>query len=322
MNIAILAGGYSSEYQISIKTGGEVAEWLKAAGYNCSLVVVKKDSWEVQKESGPLPFDKNIFGYYEDGKEVRFQYAWIAIHGSPGEDGRIQGYLDMMGIPYSSSGVLSSAITFNKHVCKTILRQHGVLTAESRLVVKGNSFVLDEIIDHVGLPCFVKPNNSGSSFGVSRVNHIEKLEAAIHTAFREDNEVLIESFVKGTEVSCGLFQGENEMIIFPVTEIVSGNEFFDYEAKYTDGKSEEITPAQIDEELTRRCQQTAAKIYDITKSSGIVRIDFIIRGNQIYFLELNAVPGMSKESIVPKQIRTAGYKVEDILKKVIERSFQ
>ncbi|MFZ5939743.1 MAG: D-alanine--D-alanine ligase family protein, partial [Bacteroidota bacterium] len=284
--------------------------------------VVKKDGWEVLDESGPLPFDLNIFGYFKNGQEIRFQYAWIAIHGAPGEDGRLQGYLDMMGIRYSGSGVLSSAITFNKHVCKTILRQHGVLTAESRLIVKGNSYILDEIIDSVGLPCFVKPNNSGSSFGVSRVNHLDKLESAIHAAFREDNEVLVESYVKGTEVSCGLFQGENEMIILPVTEIVSTNEFFDYEAKYTEGKSQEITPARIDDELTRRCQQTAARIYDITKSTGIVRIDFIIRGNQLYFLELNSIPGMSKESIVPKQIQAAGYRVEDILRKVVERSLQ
>ncbi len=321
MKIALLAGGYSPEYDISIKSAGELSQWLAASGYDCTTVIVKHGDWEVVKESGNIPFDKNIFGYYENAEEVRFQYAWIAIHGTPGEDGKIQGYLDLMGIPYNSPGVLSSAITFNKHVCKTLLRQNGILTAESKLITKGESYNPDEIADIAGLPCFVKPNNSGSSFGVSRVNYLDKLESAINAAFKEDDEVLVESYVKGTEVSCGLFQGENEMIIFPVTEIVSSNEFFDYEAKYTDGKSQEITPARIDDDLARRCQQTAAKIYDLTSSRGLVRIDFIIRGNQLYFLELNSIPGMSKESIIPKQIRTAGFNIEDILKKVIERSF-
>jgi len=256
------------------------------------------------------------------GTKIRFEYAFIIIHGTPGENGKLQAYLDMQKIPYSTSSVLSSAMTFNKYVCKIYLKNFGITTAEAVLINKNRAFNNEEIIDKVGLPCFVKPNNGGSSFGTSRVNKPEDMENAIIEAFKEDDEVIIESFVKGTELSCGLLKTRDEEIIFPVTEIVSSNEFFDYEAKYTEGKAEEITPARVSEEITKRCRQMASEIYEYLNCRGIVRIDFIVRGNQIFFLELNSIPGMSKESIVPKQIRAMGLKVEDIIEKVIEDTFR
>jgi len=225
----------------------------------------------------------------------------------------------MIGVPYSCSGLLSAALTFNKYMSKVYLKQFGILTAEAKLLRRNEDYDEEEIIETVGLPCFVKPNRGGSSFGTTKVSQAEKLKAAVEAALTEDSEVLIESFLKGSEITCGLLKTNTDELIFPVTEIISKTEFFDYEAKY-EGLSEEVTPARIKPELAKKCQSLASQIYDHTQSKGIVRIDFIIKGNQLYFLELNSIPGMTKESIVPQQIRAMGLKVETVLQKVIEES--
>jgi D-alanine-D-alanine ligase len=317
MNIAILAGGNSSEHRISVKSGREIKNWLDKAGYTSYFVTIKGEIWSVKDEGEEYPVDLNIFGFKKGKKEIKFGYAWIIIHGTPGENGMMQGYLDLMSIPYNTAGLLSSALTFNKQVAKTYLKQFGVLTAESRLIVRGEHYSPDEVVEAVGLPCFVKPNNGGSSYGTTRVAQVENLKSAIDLAFKEDNEVIVESYVKGTEVTCGLLKTAKEEYIFPLTEIVTNNDFFDYKAKY-EGLADEITPARIDPEIAKKCQSISSSIYDFTQCRGLVRIDFIIRGNQIYFLEVNSVPGMTKESILPQQINAMNMEVESVLKYVIE----
>jgi D-alanine-D-alanine ligase len=319
MNIAVLAGGDSSEFQISVKSGKEIQKWLEKAGLTSYLVIVQGNSWTVKNGETEHALDMNTFGFSEGKKKTRFDYVWNVIHGTPGEDGKVQGYLDLMGIPYSCSGLLSSALTFDKSVSKAYLKQFGVLTAEWSLLKRDEEYNIEEIIESVGLPCFVKPNRGGSSFGTTKVSQTDNLEAAIEAALTEDTEVIIESYIKGSEVTCGLLKTNQDELVFPLTEIVPKTEFFDYEAKYK-GLSEEITPARIDTELAKKCQALASDIYDHTQSRGIVRIDFIIKGNQLYFLELNSIPGMTKESIVPQQIRAMGLKVETVLQKVIEES--
>jgi D-alanine-D-alanine ligase len=322
-NIAIVGGGDSSEYVISVKSAAQILELINKEKYTPYPVTVRGTDWTAKMPDGTeLPVDLGDFSISPKGEKIRFEYAFIIIHGTPGENGKLQAYLDIQKIPYSTSPMLSSALTFNKYVCKTYLRNFGITTAEAVLINKGNDYQAGEIIDKVGLPCFVKPNNGGSSFGTSRVNKADELRTALNEAFKEDDEVIIESFVKGIELSCGLLKTRKEEIIFPVTEIVSSNEFFDYEAKYTEGKAEEITPARVSEDIYKRCRQLSSEIYDYLYCKGIVRVDFIVRGNQLFFLELNSIPGMSKESIVPKQIRSMGLKVEDIIDKVIEDTFR
>ncbi|MBN1131519.1 MAG: D-alanine--D-alanine ligase [Bacteroidales bacterium] len=317
MNIAVITGGNSSEHAISVKSAGEVKKWLEQTGFVCYLVIIKGTDWTVKFDKQEYPVDKNYFGF-KNGKEyIRFNYAYNIIHGTPGEDGKIQGYLETMKIPYSGSGILSSSLTFNKYACKTFLKQHNILTAEAGLIRKGHPYDLEKIIENIGLPCFIKPNNGGSSFGITKVNHHDNLEAALQTAFKEDDEVILETYIKGIEVTCGVLKTRKEEFVFPVTEIVTRNEFFDFEAKYTTGKADEITPARINNELFRKCQQLASTIYDLTFSKGLVRVDFIIKGNQLYFLELNSVPGMTSESIIPKQIRAMGLEEKEILRKIV-----
>ncbi len=321
MEIAILAGGDSSEFSISVKSGTEIQQWLSAAGYNSHLVILKGDTWFVKNGKEQIPFNRELFGFQNEGRNIKIDYAWNIIHGPPGENGLLQGFLDMKKIPYSSSGSLSSAMTFNKYVAKTYLKQFGIMTAEAELINRDKVYDTEVIIDKVGLPCFIKPNNGGSSFGTSKVTQMENVKPAIDKAFKEDDEVIIESFVKGREITCGLVKTKKRELIFPLTEIISKTEFFTYEAKY-EGMSDEITPAEIDEDLTRRCMQLSSDIYDHARCKGIVRIDYIIRGNQIYFLELNTIPGMTRESIVPQQIRAMGLEIEDVLKEVIEDTME
>jgi D-alanine-D-alanine ligase len=321
MEIAIFSGGDSSEHQISVKSGIETQKWLADAGYPAHLIVLKGENWFVKNGNEKIPFEKELFGFKIGKNFVKIDYVWNTIHGKPGENGILQSYLDLKGIPYNCSGHLASAMTFNKFLAKTYLKQFGIMTAESELIYRDKPYDIEKIIEKVGLPCFIKPNNGGSSFGTTKVTQPDKVKAAIDKAFNEDNEVIIESFVKGRELTCGLFKTKKRDLIFPITEIISKTEFFDYEAKY-EGLSDEITPAEIDEDLAKRCSQISSEIYDYTNCKGIVRIDFIVRGNQIYFLELNTIPGMTKESIVPQQIRACGLKVEEVLREIIEDTME
>jgi D-alanine-D-alanine ligase len=319
--IALLSGGDSSEFVISVKSAEQLISLMDKQKYQAFNVLVKANKWmAIDNEGIKYPVDLNDFSIIINKNKLKFDYAYIIIHGTPGEDGKIQAYLDIMKVPYSTGGVLNTALSFDKYACKTFLKAYNILTPEATLLRTGN-IDSSEIIDKVGLPCFVKPNNGGSSFGAAKVTKAEKIEDAIKEAFKEDSEVIIESYVKGTELSCGLMKIKNEEFIFPVTEIVSQNEFFDFKAKY-EGMAEEITPARIDEELNKKCKETASLIYDHLNCKGIVRVDFIARGNQLYFLEINTVPGMSSESIVPQQIRAAGLNVEDIITKLIDSTIK
>lgn len=318
-NIAIVGGGDSPEYGISVKSAEQIMHNFNKERYNSFAVTIKGLNWKARCPDGSeVPVNIQDFSIRHKKKKYRFDYAYIIIHGSPGEDGKLQGYLEIQKIPYNTCNVLSSALSFNKYACKNYLKNFGILTAESILLKKKADFSEPLVKEKVGLPCFIKPNNGGSSFGITKVNKSEDLEKAVDEAFLIDNEVIIEAFVKGTELSCGLLKTKKEEFIFPVTEIISSNEFFDFEAKYTDGKAQEITPARVPDDIQKRCKQTASEIYDYLNCRGIVRVDFILRGNQLYFLELNSIPGMTKESIVPRQIRAMGLKVDQIIEKVIE----
>jgi D-alanine-D-alanine ligase len=320
MNVAIFTGGDSSEYVISMKSAEQVRTWLEAAGHTCYPVEVRGSEWTVQLDTEKVPLDKNSFGFKYKGKKVSFDFVWNTIHGTPGEDGKLQGFFDMVGIPYSSSNHLSSALTFNKYTCKCFLKQHRVLTPEASLVRKHMETDLEAVANRVGFPCFVKPNSGGSSFGAAKVVRMEELQPALEEAFKEDDEAIVERYIKGTEVTLGLMKNHDDFTVFPITEIIPKNEFFDYEAKYTRGMAEEITPARIGDALTRKCQEMAKSIYNLTDCSGIIRVDFIIKGNQLYFLELNSIPGMSGESVIPMQVASMGMKMEEVLQQVIEQS--
>ncbi len=318
-NVAVIAGGNSPEFPISIKSAGQILKLLDSCLYNTRLIVLKGKSWtSVNKDGVDVNVDLNDFSILLPEGKMKFDYAFIIIHGNPGENGKLQAYFELMEIPYNTCDVLSSALSFNKYACKSFLRNFGILTAESVLIRKGSPINESSILEKAGLPCFVKPNNGGSSFGTSKITRHEDLSKAIELAFKEDHEVIIEAYVKGDELSCGLLKTSKEDFIFPVTEIVTKNEFFDYEAKYTPGITDEITPATVSSDIQKKVQNISSEIYDLLNCRGLVRVDFIVRGNQIYFLELNSIPGMSKESIVPKQIEAAGLKMEDVLKKIID----
>ena len=317
-NIAVVAGGNSSEYQISINSAQELSFNLDKKEYNVFIVIVKGSDWTVSYADKIISIDKNDFSFKTNGSKVVFDCALIAIHGTPGEDGKLQSYFDLLKIPYTSCDVFTSALSFNKFACKNFLNEFGVKTAKSHLIKKNEAFDLDDILNKLPVPIFVKPNNSGSSFGISKVTQRDELQTAIFNAFSEDEEIIIEEFIKGTEVSCGLVITKSEKHIFPLTEIVSENDFFDYEAKYTVGKATEITPARLPDDLKQKCMDISDLIYTKLGCNGIVRIDYIISSNIPYFLEINTVPGMSKESIVPKQIEAYGSKIGEMLELVIK----
>jgi D-alanine-D-alanine ligase len=320
--IAIVAGGDSSEYEVSVKSANEVGKALSSK-YIVYIIMIRGTNWYWEDQKGRYHnIDKNDFTLITDEYRIRFDAVFIAIHGTPGENGLLQGYFDMMDLPYSSCGAFCSALTFNKQACKLYLKEYGIPMAEGVLIRKGERIDNKLIISRTGLPCFVKPNDSGSSFGVNKVKKKEDLAAAIETAFKESKEVMIEAFMKGREVACGVVKTKNKKLVLPVTEIISKNEFFDYEAKYTPGRSEEVTPASISESVTEEIQRLSSLVYDLLGCRGIVRVDFIIVKDQPWFLEINTVPGMTAESLVPKQAEAAGISLEDIYSMVIEDLFE
>jgi len=320
-NIAVLAGGYTSERHISLNSGNQILNSLDTKRYNAFLVEVNPDGLICNSNNQKFVVSLNDFSFTEDGKVTKFDYAYIALHGSPGEDGKIQGLLEMLKVPYSACDVFSSAVTFNKVACKKILANTGVNMAKSAVVTNGESFSVDDIIAQTGLPCFVKPNTAGSSYGVTKVYKKEDLIDAVNLACEEDNVVIIEEFIEGTEVSCGVYKTKKSKTVFPITEISTVNDYFDTEAKYNPELTKEITPARISEKETKLVKGFTSLIYDELKCKGIVRIDYIIRKGVPYFLELNSIPGMSAESIVPKQIRTVGKTMTEVLTEIIEDSF-
>jgi D-alanine-D-alanine ligase len=317
-NIALITGGDSSEIVISLKSAAQVAGQLSKESYRTYIIVITGRDWYYESPEGvKYQVDKNDFSLSLPGEKISFEFAVIMIHGTPGEDGKLQGYFDMMGIPYSSCGVLAASLTFNKYYCKTYVANSGIKTARSLLLRRNDLIDEPDIANRVGLPCFVKPNNGGSSFGASKVNRQTELATAIEKAFNEDHEVIVEEFISGTEITCGLVKFSGREMIFPLTEIVSKTEFFDYEAKYTPGMAEEIIPARIPEELALKCREISSSLYDLLNCRGIVRIDYILKGEEFWFLEVNTVPGMSENSIVPRQIRAMELQMSDVMDMII-----
>ncbi len=317
-NIAIAAGGDSSEFGISVKSAGEVYNILSPR-YKPYIIIIRGSVWYWEDSKGRYHnIDKNDFSLKINNEKIRFDGVFIAIHGTPGENGLLQGYFDMMKIPYTSCGAFSSALTFNKQACKLFLKEYKITMADAILLRKDEPFDPASVIDRTGLPCFVKPNDSGSSFGVTKVKWAEDLIPAMEVAFKESSEILVESFLNGREVACGVVRTKKKTIVLPVTEIKSKNEFFDYEAKYTPGRSDEITPADLPCSLGEEIQRLSLRIYELLGCKGIVRVDFIIVNNTPYFLEINTVPGLTKESIVPKQAIAYGISLEELFGLVVD----
>ncbi len=319
--IALLAGGYSGEYVISLKTAVTIENALDKQLYDVYKIVVDKSGWFYTQGETKISVDKNDFSLTLNGEKIKFDAAFIAIHGTPGEDGRMQGYLDMLGVPYTTCNAIVSALTFNKAYCNKVVKAFNVVNiANSVHLIKGQSFSMGAILDELQLPVFVKPNESGSSLGVSKVKNVEELLPAINKAFGEDNQVLIEEFIEGRELTIGIYSIGSEIFALPATEIVSKNEFFDYEAKYTPGVTTEITPAQITTTIKDQLETKAMQIYKRLNCSGVVRMDFIMQHNtgKLYFLEVNTMPGQSENSIVPQQVRASGRNLTDFYGALLE----
>ena len=321
-NIAIIMGGYSSEYQISLKSGNVVFESLDTSKYNGYRVHIFKDKWVyVNKNDVEFPIDKNDFSVTIKNTKITFDCVFNAIHGSPGEDGYMQGYFKLINIPHTSCGMYQAAITFDKRDCLSVLKPYGIKTAESYFLNLGDSIDKDAIEKKVGLPCFVKANKAGSSFGITKVYKKEELQNAIDVAFKEDDEIIIESFLDGTEVSVGVISYKGVTKVLPITEIVTDNDFFDYQAKYL-GQSQEITPARLSKEQEGKVNRIAKKVYEILKMKGFSRSEYIFKDDEPHLLEVNTVPGLTKESILPQQAASAGISLEQLFSNAIEEALK
>ena len=315
-------GGYSSEYEISLNSGQVVYETLDTVKYNAYKIHIFKDKWVcVTDDNTEIPVDKNDFSIIENNQKINFDCVFNAIHGTPGEDGYMQGYLELLNIPHTSCGMYQAALTFNKRDCLSALKPYGIHTATSYFVNLGDTVNEDKIIAKVGLPCFVKANKAGSSFGISKVYKKEEFKKALEIAFKEDDEVIIESFLDGTEVSVGVITYKGEIIVLPITEIVSNNDFFDYKAKYL-GESQEITPARLTEDQEQKVRSLAKKVYTVLKMKGFSRSEFIFKDGEPHLLEVNTVPGLTKASILPQQAAKAGISMSDLFENAIEESLK
>ncbi|WP_299213588.1 D-alanine--D-alanine ligase [uncultured Aquimarina sp.] len=321
-NIAILMGGYSSEFDISIQSGNVVYKHLDKNLYQPYRIHITKDSWfYVDDNDQKTNIDKNDFSLFLDGSKINFDAAFNIVHGTPGEDGLLQAYFELIGIPQTACDFYQAALTFNKRDCISTLKPYGIPTAKNYFLNKGDVIHTESIINTVGLPCFVKANKAGSSYGVSKVKTIEELLPAIDLAYKEDNEIIIESFLSGTEVSVGVITYKGKDTVLPITEIVSENEFFDYEAKYL-GKSQEITPARLNEEDEKKVKDLALKIYQILKMKGFSRSEYIFHNGEPHFVEMNTNPGFSEASILPQQAIAAGISLPELLTNTIEEAIK
>ena len=320
--IAIACGGDTSEFEVSLRSAQGIYSFIDKEKYTLYIVGMHGLDWHVRLDDGrTLPVDRNDFSFQLDGQKVKFDFAYITIHGTPGEDGRLQGYFDMLRIPYSCCGVLAAALTYDKFACNQYLHAYGVRIAESLLLRQGQTITDDEVVEKIGLPCFIKPSLGGSSFGVTKVKTREQIQPAIAKAFDEAQEVVVEAFMDGTELTCGCYKTRDKSVVFPITEVVSHNEYFDYKAKYN-GESDEITPARISDELADRVKKLTSAIYDILGAQGIIRVDYIVtEGDKINLLEVNTTPGMTATSFIPQQVRAAGLDIKDVMTDIIENKF-
>jgi D-alanine-D-alanine ligase len=320
-NIAIVCGGNSGEYEISINSAEVVKKHLPAKKYKSFIIEIKGSDWNHIDDNGnKIAVDKSDFSININNKKIEFDAVFNAIHGNPGEDGRLQAWFDMLNIPYTSCGVDASVLTFNKYYCNKFVNSFGIKTAPSLSFSKNESWNAEKIVDELGLPLFVKPVASGSSVGVSKAKNISQLKKAVKFAFEFDNRILIEKAIDGKEIACGVFKYNNGITVFPLTEIVSKNEFFDYDAKYSEGKAEEITPAPIDENNETKIKTLSTFLYNKMDCKGFVRFDYILTETELYFLEVNSIPGMSEASIIPKMAQAFGYSLERFFDMVVEEA--
>lgn len=318
-NIALLAGGNSSEREIALQSAAQVAEAFDRSRYNVWLLDMHGRTFTYRENGKEYLLDLNDFSLTVEEQRIEFDFAFVMIHGTPGEDGHLQGYLEMMGVPFSSCDMVSSVITFDKVTTKRAVAEEGIPLAKGMLLREDDWIAPDAIVAELGLPLFVKPNASGSSYGVTKVKSAEELPEAIFAAFEESSEVLVEEFIAGREVACGVLVTAEKEYLFPVTEIVAKNEFFDYEAKYTPGMSDEITPADLAPEIVAKLGEMTLAAYKACRCKGLVRVDFIVTPEgEPYMIELNSIPGMSSGSIVPKQIKAAGMTMTEVITLIIE----
>lgn len=318
-NIAIIAGGDSSELVVSLKSAEGIFSFIDKVKYNLYIVLLSKKQWTVRLENQQLvEIDRNDFSFTHEGIKVCFDFAYITIHGTPGENGLLQGYFEMIGLPYSSCNVLVSALTFNKYFCNNYLKNFGIRVADSIRLLNAETVITEEIVRKLQLPLFVKPNVGGSSFGVTKVKQSIDLQPAIVKAFEEGEEVMIERCIVGTEITCGCYKTRDKFIVFPLTEVVTENEFFDFDAKYN-GQVDEITPARLSDEITNSVKALTNKIYELLGAKGIIRIDYIIEADGIpTMLEINTTPGMTSTSFIPQQIKAAGLDIKEVMTDIIE----
>ncbi|MGG6545297.1 UNVERIFIED_CONTAM: D-alanine--D-alanine ligase [Prevotella sp. 15_C9] len=324
--IAIVCGGDSSEHDVSMRSAQGLYSFFDKERYNIYIVDVKGTDWHVNLDDGTTaPIDKNDFSFRENGKLVLFDYAYITIHGQPGENGVMQGYFELIHLPYSTCGVLVEALTFDKYVLNRYLSTFGIRVPDSVLLRRGDAYDVKEIEKRLGMPCFVKPAADGSSFGVSKVKNADQIAPALRVAFMESDEVMIEGFLDGVELSQGVYKTKEKSVVFPATEVVTSNEFFDYNAKYN-GEVDEITPARISPETAKEVAAQTSRIYDILHANGIIRIDYIITKNKegkdvVNMLEVNTTPGMTATSFIPQQVRAAGLDIKEVLTEIVENQF-
>ena len=325
-NIALVAGGYSGEYVISVQSAVTIEKNLDSNKYAVYKIIVTREGWTHTAPDGQqYEVDKNDFSLTIAGNKIKFDCVFIGIHGTPGEDGRLQGYFEMLDIPYTSCGMVTSALTFNKSYCNKVVAALNVVNVSKSVHIFNNQpYNTQDILQQLRLPIFVKPAEGGSSIGMSKVKTAEELQPAIDKAFKEDSQILIEEFVKGRELTIGVYRAGGQLHVLPITEVVSSKEFFDYEAKYTPGVSNEITPAPVPAEITALVQQTASKLYNLLNCKGITRIDFIWEeaNNRLFFLEANTMPGQSENSLIPQQVRAAGMTLTDFYGAVLEEAMK
>jgi D-alanine-D-alanine ligase len=318
-NIAVLCGGYSGESVISEQSGQVVYKNLKGGKYNPILVKVSNEGWFAFVDENKFKIDFNDFSFKDEkGKTNSFDGVFIAIHGTPGENGIVQGFLRLLKIPFNSGSVINSSLTFHKKFCNDLLKQYGIPSAQSIYLKIEESYDPVAIINQLGLPCFVKPNKGGSSIGVSKVKKTSELIPAIERAFKEDDEILVEQYINGKEVTCGVVNYKGEIKALSVTEIVFESEFFDYQAKYHDKTTQEITPARISKELTQKIMTLTKKVYKTIECRGMIRVDFIIMDDEPYLIEVNTVPGLSEASIVPKMAAYAGLSLRELFENEVD----
>lgn len=317
--VAIIAGGDSSEHEVSMNSAKGIYSFIDKERYNLYIVELSKKAWEaVLADGSRSTVDKNDFSFIDGDKKIKPDFAYITIHGTPGENGILQGYFELLDIPYSTCDVLVSAMTFSKFTLNQYLKGFGIRVAESMLVNKRFGIEDKDVVEKIGLPCFIKPNASGSSFGVTKVKTVEQIQPALQAAFAESDDVMIEAFMDGIELANGCYKTKDKSVVFPITEVVSDNEFFDYNAKYK-GEVTEITPARLSPELTERVKKLTSAIYDILGCKGIVRIDYIItEGEKINILEINTTPGMTATSFIPQQVKAAGLDIKNVMTDIIE----